>query len=95
MFYRDGQKIRIGDLAAIDSVYRGTVVGCVETRTFLPPLKGEEWEDLRTGVVINTDFGGLVHYPDSESIARDRIELLRRKSRRKSRIGCYRAFAAR
>jgi hypothetical protein len=80
MNYCDGQAIRVGDLVAINSQYRGTVVGCVEDRTFLPPLKGDEWDYLRTGIMVDTDFGGLVHYPDAAAIAQEGIELLERKS---------------
>jgi hypothetical protein len=76
MVYKDGQKILVGDLVAIDSRYRGTVVACV---TYLPPVSGGDLGYLRTGIMVNTDFSGLVHYPDAKAIEHEGMELLARK----------------
>ena len=60
MRYVDGQLARVGDLIQIDEQYRGRVIACIDTGEYMP---GEEsWEYLKVGMMVDTDFGGLVHY---------------------------------
>ena len=60
MQYPDGTEVLAGDLVAIDEKYRGTVVAAIDSRSFL--ASHEKWVYLGSGVVIDTDFGGFVHY---------------------------------
>lgn len=73
MKYVDGQTMLAGDVVLISGQYRGTVVAAIDDRSYLP--KQEAWAYLGRGSVIDTDFAGLVHYPDD---ADERFELVRR-----------------
>ena len=78
MRYRDGQEINVGDLVAIDTKYRGTVVGCIESRSYSPPHTPAQWGHLATGIIVDTDFGGIVHYRDAGSVEAEDVVLVRR-----------------
>jgi hypothetical protein len=77
--YHDGQPIHVGDVVTIDVRHQGTVVGCIEDGIYLHPHSKEQWTYLREGVLIDTSFGGLVHYPDEAALESDQVELLRRR----------------
>ena len=60
MKYADGTEIEPGDLVQIDWTYRGRVIASMDTDKYLP---GEDaWSYLPTGIMVDTDFAGLVHY---------------------------------
>jgi hypothetical protein len=60
MTYVDGTEIEPGDSVKIASDYRGRVIATMDTGKYLP---GEEhWAYLASGIMVDTDFGGLVHY---------------------------------
>jgi len=59
--YADGQLIATDDTVEIDSQYRGRVIACMDTNRCLPGAEG--WAYLEKGIMVDTDFGGLVHYP--------------------------------
>ena len=79
MRYHDGQPIHVGDVVTIDVRHQGTVVGCIEDGIYLHPHSKEQWTHLREGVLIDTSFGGLVHYPDEAALGEDQVALLRRQ----------------
>jgi hypothetical protein len=58
--YTDGRVVLAGDVVRIDGQYRETVVAAIDDASYLPG--GEAWEYLGGGAMIDTDFGGLVHY---------------------------------
>ena len=60
MKYSDGSDIKPGDVMQIDVKYRGRVVASMDTNEYLPDQDG--WAYLGTGIMVDTDFGGLVHY---------------------------------
>ena len=60
MKYADGTDIQPGDIIQIDSNYRGKVIASMDTGRYLPGEEG--WAYLREGIMVDTDFGGLVHY---------------------------------
>jgi hypothetical protein len=73
MRYADGQTIEPGDIVQIDGQYRGRVVASMDTNSYLP---GEEyWGHLSEGIMVDTDFAGLVHYTTD---ATDELVLLER-----------------
>jgi len=76
--YASGQEVLPGDSVKIDAKYRGTVVACIAEAKYLPPHTPSQWEQLKGGVMIDTDFGGLVHYSDERDLADDNIELISR-----------------
>ncbi|MFL6617257.1 MAG: hypothetical protein ACJ8MH_01570 [Povalibacter sp.] len=73
MTYSDGKESEIGDAVLIDGQYRGLVVACIDSGTALPG--NEDWGYLKVGIMVNTDFGGLVHYAN---IAHEDIRLVQR-----------------
>jgi hypothetical protein len=79
MRYLDGQEIRVGDVVAIDTKHRGTVVGCIDTSQYAEPHSAAQWSYLKSGVIVDTDFGGLVHYPDQNAIEAEGFRLLSRR----------------
>jgi hypothetical protein len=60
MKYADGRDIEPGDIIQIDTNYRGKVIASMDTGKYLPGEEG--WAYLGAGVMVNTDFAGLVHY---------------------------------
>ena len=73
MFYRGGEEARAGDAVLIGGVHKSVVVASIDHGSFLPGYEG--WEYLGQGVLIDTPFGGLVHYPEPLG---EVIELLQR-----------------
>jgi hypothetical protein len=73
MKYPDGTVIEPGDLVQIDGKYRGRVVASMDTKRYLPGQ--EHWEYLGTGIMVDTDFGGMVHYTED---ATDELVLIGR-----------------
>ncbi len=60
MKYADGADIKPGDVMQIDGQYRGRVIASMDTNEYLP---GENsWAYLGDGIMVDTDFAGLVHY---------------------------------
>ena len=60
MHYTDGNEAMVGDIVAIATKYRGVVVACMDRGEYLPG--SEQWAYLEQGIMVDTDFGGLVHY---------------------------------
>jgi hypothetical protein len=71
--YRDGTLIEPGDLVRIDGSYRGRVVASMDTKKYLPSQ--EHWASLGSGIMVDTDFGGMVHYTEE---ATDDLVLVQR-----------------
>lgn len=69
----NGERILIGDTLEIDGHYRGRVIACMDSDTYLPGA--ESWTYLRVGIIVDTDFGGRVHYTEE---ARDGLVVIRR-----------------
>lgn len=70
MRYENGSVIQPGDIVEIDGKYSGQVVASMDTSQYLP---GEEaWAYLAEGIMVMTNFAGLVHYT---SQATDRLVL--------------------
>lgn len=60
MKYVDGADMKVGDIVRIDGTYRGRVIASMDTNEYLP---GEDsWAYLGAGIMVDTDFAGLVHY---------------------------------
>ena len=64
MRYSDGNEAQVGDEVLIEGRYKGRVVASIDTNTYSADAPKEQWEYLKKGVLINTDFGGLIHYPN-------------------------------
>jgi hypothetical protein len=79
MRYHDGEPIHVGDVVTIDVRHEGTVVACIEDGIYLHPQTEAQWTHLRQGVLVDTSFGGVVHYPDEAALKADAVRLLRRQ----------------
>ena len=75
MKYMDGNEAMVGDKVAIDEKYGGTVVAVLDRGEFAPDYPAEQWSCLEEGVLIDTNFAGLVHYKD---FGREEVSLLAR-----------------
>ena len=73
--YADGTVIEPGDLIQIATIYRGQVIASMDTNKYLPGK--EDWAYLKEGIMVDTDFGGLVHYTEE---ATDEFVLISRPS---------------
>lgn len=76
MKYTDGNEARIGDVIAIDEQHRGVVVVCVDRNEYTDAYPAAQWSSLGAGILVDTDFGGLVHYTDEKS---EHMVLVRRQ----------------
>lgn len=70
MKYSDGTDIQPGDEVLIDGRFSGRVVACMDSGACLPGF--DVWQYLGEGILVDTEFGGLVHYTEltCEDIAR-------------------------
>lgn len=79
MRYHDNQPIHVGDVVTIDLKHDGTVVACIRDGVYLEPHTRAQWTHLRDGVLIDTSFAGIVHYPDEAALEAAQVRLLRRR----------------
>lgn len=75
MKYVQGEEGMLGDIVSIDGNYRGVVVACLDRSEYSEQAPESEWRYLSDGIIVDTDFGGLVHYRSSDD---DRLELIER-----------------
>ncbi len=73
MTYPDGRDIEPGDRVRIDGLYHGVVIASMDLGRYLPGAA--HWAYLGRGIMVDTDFGGLVHYIDE---ATDELVLIER-----------------
>jgi len=73
--YTNGLEVEIGDEVQVDQRYKGTVVANLDAGQFTSAYPLERWAYLRTGLLINTNYGALLHYPPGH---KDELVLLRR-----------------
>ena len=74
MKYTDGTEIKLGDTVLISGQYHGVVVADIDNGRYSESNPEEQWAYLASGVMIDTDFGGLVHY-QQENLVSETIEL--------------------
>ena len=77
MKYSDGSEAHVGDVVLIDGKHKGIVVASIDTNEYSVAHPKEQWAYLGHGIMVDTDFGGLVHYPDT---AHEHIVLTRRRA---------------
>ena len=64
MRYADGQLAEVGDKVQCWNGCLGLVVASMDTAQYLPGY--ESWSYLGSGVMIDTELGGLIHYQTPE-----------------------------
>ncbi|NUN24000.1 MAG: hypothetical protein HUU09_11135 [Candidatus Jettenia caeni] len=62
MKYLDGQEVKVGDKVQLWSGCYGVVVCSMDDDKYTPAYPKEEWDYLKSGVLIKTDKAGLIHY---------------------------------
>lgn len=75
MKYSDGNEAKIGDSVAIDEHCRGVVIALIDTKEYGSEYSKEQWGYLKEGILIDTDFGGIIHYLNATD---EKIILLKR-----------------
>lgn len=75
MNYTDGQEAMLGDEVLIGGKYKGVVVACIDSGQYSVKYSEGDWAYLMEGALIDTDFGGLIHYKNS---ANESIVLVKR-----------------
>ena len=78
MRYADGNEARLGDVIAIDKKYRGIVVANFDGNEYADAHPAGQWSYLARGILVDTDFGGLVHYEHEENEENEHMVLVRR-----------------
>lgn len=77
MKYTDGKQAKIGDKVLIGGQFNGLVVADLDSDEYSADHSREQWSYLQSGLMIDTDFGGLVHY-EQNSLENELIELVSR-----------------
>lgn len=80
MKYPDVRDMRVGDRVTIGPSATGVIVACIDTDEYSTEHPREQWGYLGVGVMIDTSFGGLVHYSDQRGVDSEQMTLIARKS---------------
>jgi hypothetical protein len=64
MKYPDGSEARLGDHVRLVNGDTGIIVASMDTNEFSPEYSAEEWSHLKTGIMILTGRGALVHFEE-------------------------------
>ena len=75
MLYADGNEAMLGDVVTIDGHFGGVVVASIDNAQYSKEFPTQTWAKLGQGVLIDTDFAGLVHYQTSSP---EKMTLVRR-----------------
>ncbi len=67
----DGTEMKRGDRVLIAGKYHGVVVADIDGSEYSEQHLKEKWGYLGSGVMIDTDFGGLVHYQQQNMAGED------------------------
>ncbi len=74
MIYLNGETVQVGDRITIKAKYEGKIVAIIDDDQYSEECSKEKWSYLISGLLINTDFGGIVHYQESD-ITSEQMEL--------------------
>lgn len=75
MKYSDGQHMRVGDKVRVWEGCVGTIVCAVDDNEYSQDFSKADWQYLKTGVLVDTDKAGLIHYPTDDHC----LQLLQRR----------------
>ena len=73
MQYDDGTIITLGDKVLISGQYIGIVVADIDGDKYSKTNPKNKWAYLQNGIIIDTDFAGLVHY-QQETLINETLE---------------------
>jgi hypothetical protein len=66
MKYSNGIEIRLGDCVKLYGVHTGIVVFSVDADEYSNEFPKNEWAYLKSGVMVRTDNGALIHFACSD-----------------------------
>lgn len=66
MKYPTGDDVRLGDRVELWSGCVGVVVAVIDRDEFGPDHPKADWQYLKSGVLIDSDKAGLIHYLEPE-----------------------------
>ena len=66
MKYSDGQIVRINDRVELWQGCIGVVVCSMDSDDYSPEYPRAEWEYLKSGVLVNSEETGLIHYLEAD-----------------------------
>lgn len=66
MNYENGEKVCLWDRVRVGGDDKGIVVCSIDDEQFSQLFPKEQWSYLQTGIMIDTTYGGLVHYPEKD-----------------------------
>ncbi len=66
------EALEIGDRIRIQGV-TGLVVALISEGKFTPDHPADKWAYLKTGMLVDTDDAGLIHYPSLHGIEIEKI----------------------
>ena len=62
----DGTEIRLGDRVRLYGVQTGVVVFSIDTDEYSDEFPKGDWAYLKSGVMVKTENGALIHEGDNE-----------------------------
>ena len=65
MKFTDGTEVKVGDRLRLSNDDIATVVFDVETDVYEEGFPKPEWEYLRSGIMVKTDSGALIHLEEA------------------------------
>lgn len=68
MEYSHGEVLKIGDFVELLDGVRGTVVCNISDSLFSDMYKQEDWEYLKTGILVDSEEAGLIHYVELKKV---------------------------
>lgn len=68
MTYIDGSTLKLGDFVELLDGVRGTVVCNISDSLYSDMYKQEDWEYLKTGILVDSEEAGLIHYVELKKI---------------------------
>ncbi len=74
MNYRNGEEVRLGDKVKLWEGCFGVVVASIDRGEYDAGHPHEQWGYLKSGVLIESDAAGLIHYLEPEKT----LELVKR-----------------
>ncbi|ACV27811.1 hypothetical protein [Kangiella koreensis] len=75
MEYAHGKVLKIGDFVEWSDGVRGTVVCNISGSIYSDMYKQKDWEYLKTGILVDSEESGLIHYVELKE-----VKLLRPRS---------------
>ena len=62
--YLDGQAAMVGDEVDLGGGMTGVVVCSIDDGLAAPNFPAAEWRELKTGVLVNSEQAGLIHFAE-------------------------------